>query len=93
MAVSHVTSSVEGLDPEAHYISCSECFSKLLIILRLQHTPVKADEEKALALLYPIGLEAARTARQRMLSDIRKTPAQTQERRTVKAREKQIRRG
>jgi putative zinc finger protein len=55
-------SPAEKVDFESHFLSCDECLATLAIILRLLHFPVCEEEETTLALLYPIGMEAARVA-------------------------------
>ena len=55
-------SPAEKVDIESHCLSCDECLATLAIILRLLHFPVCKEEETTLALLYPIGMEAARVA-------------------------------
>jgi hypothetical protein len=55
-------SPAEKADFELHCLSCDECLATLAIILRLLHFPVGEEEEMTLALLYPIGMEAARVA-------------------------------
>jgi hypothetical protein len=56
-------SSAEKVDFESHCLSCDECLTTLAIVLRLSHFPVGEEEETTLALLYTIGMEAARVAR------------------------------
>lgn len=48
---------------EIHYLACAECRFKLAVILRLLRSPADEEEEKALAPLLTLGLEAARRAR------------------------------
>ena len=55
-------SPAEKVDFESHCLSCDECLATLAIVLRLLHFPVSEEEETTLALLYPIGMEAARVA-------------------------------
>jgi hypothetical protein len=55
-------SPAEKVDFESHCLSCDECLATLAIVLRLLHFPVGEEEETTLALLYPIGMEAARVA-------------------------------
>lgn len=55
-------SPAEKLDFESHCLSCDECIATLAMVLRLLHFPVCKEEETTLALLYPIGMEAARVA-------------------------------
>jgi hypothetical protein len=55
-------SPAEKLDFESHCLYCDECLATLAIVLRLLHFPVCKEEETTLALLYPIGMEAARVA-------------------------------
>jgi hypothetical protein len=63
---SGVCSPAEEGDFESHCLSCGECLTTLVIILRLLHFPVGEEEGKTLALLYTIGREAARVARQEL---------------------------
>jgi hypothetical protein len=55
-------SPAEKVDIESHCLSCNECLATLAIVLRLLRFPVCKEEETTLALLYPIGMEAARVA-------------------------------
>jgi hypothetical protein len=63
---SGVCSPAEEGDFESHCLSCGECFTTLVIILRLLRFPVGEEEDKTLSTLYTIGREAARVARQEL---------------------------
>jgi len=68
LMVAYVTRSCtpeQGLDFETHCLSCEECFEKLAIILSLSRPPLSEEEERTLAPLYTISVEAAMIACQK----------------------------
>jgi hypothetical protein len=71
MMVSYVTGSsspTERTEFEIHCLACSECCFTLAVVRRLLHQPADDAEEKALAPLFILGIEAAREARDIVLS-------------------------
>jgi len=68
LMVAYVTDScslAEGLEFEVHCLACDECATTLTILQDLLRSPGSKEEEKTLAQLYPMGMEAARIARRR----------------------------
>jgi len=66
--VAYVTRSntpEQRLDFETHCLSCEECLAKLAIILSLSRPPLSEEEERTLAPLYTISVEAAMVACQK----------------------------
>ena len=54
-----------GVCSQADRLSCDERLFALVVVLLLLHSPAGEEEKKALAPLYPVGVEAARIARLR----------------------------
>jgi hypothetical protein len=61
------SSAKEKVAFENHCLSCDECLTTLAVILRLSRSPIRREEKKALAPLYPIGVEAARKAAEKAM--------------------------
>jgi hypothetical protein len=63
-----ISLEAERPDLETHRLLETPCLPCLAVVLCLLHR-VSEEEEKALALLYPIGLKAAEDARNRCIDE------------------------
>ncbi len=67
--VAGTCSPLAGACFEIHCLTCAECRFKLAVVLGLLRSPADDEEEKALARLFTLGLEAARKARSMARTD------------------------